>query len=104
METPLPPSWNGKNVTRRELQLLGLAEMPDQDVRKRQRVLAAIGLWMLAGALVLATLADILGWAVESWSPLLAVPGIFLLLRAWEMRQVRLTRRVLRRLKGLDPN
>jgi hypothetical protein len=104
MENPLPASWNGKNVTRRELQLLGLADLEDGPVRRRQRVLAAIGLWFLAGAIVLAALADVLGWAVESWSPLLAVPGIFMLLRAWEMRQVRLTRRVLRRLKGLDPN
>ncbi len=103
MDLPLPASWNANGLTRRERSILELAKVDDKAVRRRQRRFAAAGLWLLVAAFVVAGFADFLGWAIEAWSPLLAVPGIVLLLRAWELRHVRTTRRVLRRLCGQDP-
>ena len=90
-------------LTRREQGILRLAAMTDADVRRRQRLLFGVGLWLLAAALLVAAAADVLHWAAESWSALLAVPGMFLLVRAWDLNHARTMRRVLRRLLGQDP-
>lgn len=103
MDLPLPPAWNDRGLTRHEMSVLSLASVPAEAMRKRQRLLVAVGLWFVAGAVLIAALADILGWSIDAWSPVLAVPGMVLLLRAWDMRNMRATRRVLRRLCGQDP-
>jgi len=101
---PLPASWNAKGLNRRERGLLQLASVDDAAFRRRQRLLVAVGLWFLAAAFVLAAVADLLHWSAEAWTPMLAVPGLFLLVRAWDVRNLRTTRRVLRRLCGQQPD